>query len=193
MGLAAPKNPITDPRTGTVTVEWLQWLQELADRALGVGGSRPPTSIIGSGLKGAGTPETIAKWVASDTLADSLITESGTTVLITGDVIAKSFSGEGVGLVGPPGPSGPAGPPGASSSVFFYRVDLTSTGASDPGSGKLRYNHATQNLATTLYIDWLTEDNFDAQTARLALRPVHYSGRRPRGRPPDLGTDRPRD
>jgi len=51
---------------------------------------------------------------------------------------------------------------GLSSSVFFYRIDLTSTGISDPGAGKLRYNNAVQQSATVLTVDWLTDDGFDA-------------------------------
>jgi len=64
--------------------------------------------------------------------------------------------------VGTKGDPGPPGPPGGSSSVFFYRIDGNATAPNDPGTGKLRYNHATQNLATALYVDWLTEDGFDA-------------------------------
>lgn len=66
------------------------------------------------------------------------------------------------GTKGDPGPPGPAGAPGGSSSVFFYKIDANATGQSDPGTGKLRYNHATQNLATALYVDWITDDGFDA-------------------------------
>lgn len=64
--------------------------------------------------------------------------------------------------VGTKGDPGPPGPPGGSSSVFFYKVDANATAPNDPGAGKLRYNHTTQTLATTLYVDWLTEDGFDA-------------------------------
>lgn len=48
-----------------------------------------------------------------------------------------------------------------SSSVFFYRVDLTSVGVSDPGAGKFKYNHAVQASATTLIFDWISDDGFD--------------------------------
>jgi hypothetical protein len=51
--------------------------------------------------------------------------------------------------------------PGASSSVFDYRCDSQSTGASDPGAGKYRYSSTPQNSAETLYMDWLTTDGFD--------------------------------
>jgi hypothetical protein len=51
--------------------------------------------------------------------------------------------------------------PGASSSVFDYRCDAQSTGASDPGAGKYRYSSMPQNSAETLYMDWLTTDGFD--------------------------------
>jgi hypothetical protein len=65
-------------------------------------------------------------------------------------------------VAGTKGDPGPPGPPGASSSVFFYRIDALSTGASDPGTGKLRYNAAVQADATAFYVDWLTADGFDA-------------------------------
>jgi hypothetical protein len=51
--------------------------------------------------------------------------------------------------------------PGASSSVFDYRCDATSTGPSDPGAGKYRYSASPQSAAETLYMDWLTQDGFD--------------------------------
>jgi len=51
--------------------------------------------------------------------------------------------------------------PGASSSVFDYRVDTQSTSANDPGAGKYKYSTVTQNEATTLYMDWITQDGFD--------------------------------
>src|SRR6187402_1127986 len=52
------------------------------------------------------------------------------------------------GTAGPPGPQGPPGPTGASSSVLYYRADVTSTGISDPGVGKMRWNTVDQSLAT---------------------------------------------
>lgn len=57
---------------------------------------------------------------------------------------------------------------GLSTSVFPYRADLTSTGASDPGKGKVRWNNATQASATFLYFDWLTSGGFDV-TGLMAL------------------------
>lgn len=50
---------------------------------------------------------------------------------------------------------------GLSSSVFFYRADLTAVGMSDPGGGKFRYDNATQVSATTMAFDWITDDGFD--------------------------------
>ena len=61
---------------------------------------------------------------------------------------------------------------GLSSSVFFYRIDTTTTNPSDPGSGKLRYNNANQHLATTLIVDWLTDDGFDAHLLFLLFAPT---------------------
>lgn len=50
---------------------------------------------------------------------------------------------------------------GLSSSVFFYRIDLTSTTITDPGGGKMRYNNAIQTSATIMVFDWITDDGFD--------------------------------
>ena len=66
------------------------------------------------------------------------------------------------GPVGPRGEQGPAGPPGLSSSVFFYRVDLTSTAPNDPGAGKYKYNNAVMEDVTEIYFDNLTQSGFDA-------------------------------
>ena len=67
------------------------------------------------------------------------------------------------GPVGPVGPQGPVGPAGASTSRFFYRKDNGTTSA-DPGDGRFRYNHGTQSLATKLFVDNVTQDNFDTTT-----------------------------
>jgi len=66
------------------------------------------------------------------------------------------------GPVGPQGERGPEGPPGLSSSVFFYRVDLTSTAPNDPGAGKYKYNNAVMEDVTEIYFDNLTQSGFDA-------------------------------
>jgi hypothetical protein len=50
---------------------------------------------------------------------------------------------------------------GLSSSVFFYRADLTSTSMTDPGGGKMRWNNVTQTSATIFSFDWITDDGFD--------------------------------
>ena len=75
--------------------------------------------------------------------------------------------GEGGGEKGDPGPPGPQGPPGpmgpggASSSAFDYRADAQVQSRNDPGAGRFRWNNVNQELATALYIDRLTLDNFD--------------------------------
>jgi hypothetical protein len=61
------------------------------------------------------------------------------------------------------GPKGDPGPTGASSSVFQYRFDA-GIAENDPGGGRLRLNNAIQPNATALYIDRLTQDNFDVST-----------------------------
>jgi len=66
------------------------------------------------------------------------------------------------GPQGPPGAQGPPGPTGASSSVLYYRADITNTGISDPGAGKMKWNTVDQSLATILIFDRLTDDGFDA-------------------------------
>lgn len=63
--------------------------------------------------------------------------------------------------------------PGLSSSVFFYRIDLTTTNVSaDPGAGKMRYNHVTQASATVFGVDWLTDDGFDAHILFILFAPT---------------------
>jgi hypothetical protein len=80
----------------------------------------------------------------------------------------------GGGIPGPPGPEGPQGPqgdPGASTSVFYFIADTTHTGASDPGSGKIRWNNSDPTAATFLYIDWLTSDGFDVTVLFRLMNP----------------------
>jgi hypothetical protein len=82
-----------------------------------------------------------------------------------------SSGGGGTGTPGPPGPAGPQGPQGppgdagSSTSVLLYVCDNKNTAANDPGPGNYRYNTTTQNAATHLYIDRLTDNNFDATLA----------------------------
>jgi hypothetical protein len=45
--------------------------------------------------------------------------------------------------------------------TFAYTVDLSSTADADPTSGKLRFNAANQNAATSLYLDLLGADGVD--------------------------------
>jgi len=52
--------------------------------------------------------------------------------------------------------------PSSGAEALHYRADTTATTPSDPGTGKIRWNNVTQNLATTLIFDWLTTDGFDA-------------------------------
>jgi hypothetical protein len=47
------------------------------------------------------------------------------------------------------------------SAIFPYRADTSSTGASDPGSGMLRWNAADVNDVTALYFDRLGSDGND--------------------------------
>jgi len=74
------------------------------------------------------------------------------------------------GPVGPQGPQGiqgvqgiqgEEGPTAPSTSVFYYRADASATAINDPGSGMLRWNNFTQQAATILVFDVLTQDNFN--------------------------------
>ena len=58
--------------------------------------------------------------------------------------------GEGDGAEAGPGPGAGVGGPGGIS--FNYTFD-SSTNASDPGTGKLRFNYVGYTTATKLYID----------------------------------------
>jgi hypothetical protein len=63
--------------------------------------------------------------------------------------------------------------PGLSSSVFYYRIDLTTTNVgADPGTGKLRYNNATQASSTIFAVDWITDDGFDSHALFLLFAPT---------------------
>jgi len=46
--------------------------------------------------------------------------------------------------------------------VFYYRANTTSIAYNDPGAGKIKWNNANQLLATSLYVDVLTNNGFDA-------------------------------
>jgi hypothetical protein len=60
---------------------------------------------------------------------------------------------------------------GASSSVFDYRVDATTTSAGDPGGGKFRYSDAGQkSYVNYLYMDWTTQDGFDVVALFTAMK-----------------------
>jgi hypothetical protein len=83
------------------------------------------------------------------------------TIARRAGLLASAGGGGGSGTPGPPGPPGPPGTPGASSSVFNFKADTHSTTASDPGTGKVRWNTVVQASATELYFDRLTTDGFD--------------------------------
>ena len=50
---------------------------------------------------------------------------------------------------------------GSGANTFFYKTDLSSTNAADPGKGKIRWNNTDQVSATQLVFDWITTDGFD--------------------------------
>jgi hypothetical protein len=56
----------------------------------------------GSADIGPGTTGRLAKWTSGTTIGDSLITESGSTIGIAGDVIANTYTGSGAGLTNLP-------------------------------------------------------------------------------------------
>lgn len=55
--------------------------------------------------------------------------------------------------------------------VFPYRADTSSTSASDPGAGYLRWNTVGQTDATALYLDWLTTDGLDVHVLFQLMTP----------------------
>ena len=71
--------------------------------------------------------------------------------------------GAGIGVPGPPGPegppgpagpageAGPEGPPGQSANVAEYLFSAATS--PPPGDGQVRFNHADQTLATTIWLD----------------------------------------
>jgi hypothetical protein len=63
------------------------------------------------------------------------------------------------GATGPQGEVGPQGPSAPFAAILTFASDTTSTAPSDPGAGKLRWNAATAEQVTALYIDRLTADN----------------------------------
>jgi hypothetical protein len=52
----------------------------------------------GSGITGSGTAGTIAKFDASQNIVDSIITESGTTITVSGTLVANNLQGNGSGI-----------------------------------------------------------------------------------------------
>lgn len=50
---------------------------------------------------------------------------------------------------------------GVAVQIFDYRFDATTISASDPGAGKYRYNSSIQPEATEIYLDRLTQTDFD--------------------------------
>jgi hypothetical protein len=70
----------------------------------------------------------------------------------------------GAGIPGPPGPEGPMGPMGPAApylEILSYIGDTSSTAQADPGTGKLRWNAATADAVTQLFIDRLDAQSDD--------------------------------
>jgi hypothetical protein len=61
-------------------------------------------------------------------------------------------------------------PVSQASASFNYRFDGQSTGQSDPGSGKLRYNSTVLANVTALYVDRLTTDGLDTTAMFTAMK-----------------------
>jgi hypothetical protein len=102
MAQIPPRSAVVDVATGNVTPEWLSWLQSIADVSQVAGGTAPgggPTTPtrpgVGSGdgvsivnNYGEGTPGKITKWLATQTLGDSIMSEAGGTVTVNGSLKA---------------------------------------------------------------------------------------------------------
>ena len=90
----------------------------------------------------------------------SVVAEQGG---VKGDVGDTGPTGA-VGATGETGVTGPQGVTGANGLVgvgFSYRSDTTSTSGAGIAAGKLRFNNATQNSATALFIADSTENAID--------------------------------
>jgi hypothetical protein len=124
MALHAPKNAVVDPKTGLVTPEWLNWLQGVADatereierpvtppsNGNGSGGGTGGGGGTGSGGGtggggstivndyGSGTAGQLTKWVGTQKLGDSIMSEVGNTVKIAGNIEANNLSSGGGAL-----------------------------------------------------------------------------------------------
>lgn len=76
---------------------------------------------------------------------------------------ASIIENDGVDCVvfgtGGPGPTGGTGAPGGAISINYEFS--TATADADPGNGKLAFDHSTQNLTTTLYLDTLDDAGGD--------------------------------
>jgi len=74
----------------------------------------------------------------------------------------QGFQGQGVqGSQGPQGFQGNQGVSGPTAVGFRYDADTTSQTDTDPGAGKLKWNHITQASATQLYVDDLDKSSSD--------------------------------
>jgi hypothetical protein len=109
----APKNLIANPKTGIVTVEWLNWLQALADKTDQLDRATTPTppgtppvtdqgaSTVIVNNYGTGTPSVITKWTAPQSLGDSIMSETDATVTVHGTLIATTLQGRLDGVTFP--------------------------------------------------------------------------------------------
>ena len=80
--------------------------------------------------------------------------------------------GQGVqGSQGPQGFQGNQGVSGPTAVGFRYDADTTSQTDTDPGAGKLKWNHITQASATQLYVDDLDKSSSDLSAFYNTLQP----------------------
>lgn len=93
---------VTAVSGGTIPASWRETIKAWSG-ASGASSAAASVSIVTSGgVGGSGTAGTIPIWATAATLGDSLITQSGGTVTVTGTLAATTFSGSGASLTAIP-------------------------------------------------------------------------------------------
>jgi hypothetical protein len=127
--------------------------------ATGATGPQGPSGPAGGNTGATGSPGATGATGAGTTGATGVQGATGST----GPVGASGSPGGATGATGvagsPGGATGPTGATGAtgpqSGAVAIGYAFSTSTTDSDPGAGVIRFDSATQDLSTTIYIDVL--------------------------------------
>jgi hypothetical protein len=149
---------------GTQGLQGMQGLQG-TQGPQGIQGTQGELGLTGSqGLQG----ETGVQGITGSTGAQGTTGIQGSAGYIGADGAQGTQGIQGIqGEIGSTGSQGTTGASGGSSSNWNYKFD-TSTTDSAPGTGKLRFNNATQTSATYIYVDHINDLGVDID-AILAL------------------------